>query len=755
MPGKRCTVAVCNNSHSQTKEKGISYFSFPKDPEIRRKWVHLCRRDGKWNPDSCSICSEHFLPEDFERDLKSELLNIPCRKKLKPIAIPSQNLSKSTAVCNNETSSDGLKSNRNERYVCRENKQLVDSLLAPENISENSSLENQLFPPNNNETQTHQNEKIRELIEENNALKATLLRKNRILRNRSLKIRRLTNKDKRKRNRQAAVESKITEKLKTIFTQNQLDLLLGSKKIVRWTNEEISVALTLRYLGKRTYLYLKRKCHFPLPSLSTLNRWITNINVRKGFFGDIFRLMKTAGEKMDGHEKVAVLMYDEMKVKETYEYDQKFEQVIGPHKQMQVIVLRGIFSNWKQPIFLDFDTSITPEIVSTAIQKTQACGFDVVACVSDMGGGNYGMWKKLNVSVDKPWFENPSDPLKKVFMFPDAPHMLKLLRNWFLDTGFQLNDNIVVDKSPIVALLELDSNELKVCHKLSEKHVLCEGAERQNVRLAAQLFSHTVATALDHYKPGNDETGHLSQFIGIVNDWFDLMNTYVPKRSLQPLKCGYGLYEEEQTKCLEKMFESISVLRCKGKKKMLPFQKGILLSISATKGLLAYVKNEYKMSYILTHRLNQDGLENLFSQIRTRGGLNDHPTPLNAIHRLRMIIFGKNPGIVQSHLNTTEVSLSEFIVATVIKKLDLNTSTEEHMNQEEEVMEVDETVGFDVQLSDIEEGGQQYLAGWVAKKYLKKYPGLGKNTYKTSTDEPSSEDSWIRHLSKVRYSIFG
>lgn len=93
MPGKRCTVAVCTNSHSKTKQDGVIYHSFPRDPEMRSKWVRLCGRKGKWNPDSCSICSEHFLPEDYERDLKAELLNLPSKKKLKISAVPSQELS--------------------------------------------------------------------------------------------------------------------------------------------------------------------------------------------------------------------------------------------------------------------------------------------------------------------------------------------------------------------------------------------------------------------------------------------------------------------------------------------------------------------------------------------------------------------------------------------------------------------------------------------------------------------------------------
>lgn len=56
---------------------------------------------------------------------------------------------------------------------------------------------------------------------------------------------------------------------------------------------------------------------------------------------------------------------------------------------------------------------------------------------------------------------------------------------------------------------------------------------------------------------------------------------------------------------------------------------------------------KYDVRYILTFRLNQDLLENLFSQLRGKGGLNDKPPPLDALYKLRLIILGKNPGIVQ------------------------------------------------------------------------------------------------------------
>lgn len=48
------------------------------------------------------ICSEHFLKEDFRRDLQGELLGYKGRRKLKPFAVPSLNLPGGTVI--NKTS---------------------------------------------------------------------------------------------------------------------------------------------------------------------------------------------------------------------------------------------------------------------------------------------------------------------------------------------------------------------------------------------------------------------------------------------------------------------------------------------------------------------------------------------------------------------------------------------------------------------------------------------------------------------------
>lgn len=71
-------------------------------------------------------------------------------------------------------------------------------------------------------------------------------------------------------NKTTAIESKAKSYLLTIFTPNQLDLLMKKKKQVHWTREEISKAFTLRYFSKRAYVFVKSELHYPLPGKSNL-----------------------------------------------------------------------------------------------------------------------------------------------------------------------------------------------------------------------------------------------------------------------------------------------------------------------------------------------------------------------------------------------------------------------------------------------------------------------------------------------------
>lgn len=84
------------------------------------------------------------------------------------------------------------------------------------------------------------------------------------------------------------------------------------------------------------------------------------------------------------------------------------------------------------------------------------------------------------------------------FVFADVPHLLKLLRNHFLDDGFVLHDKPLT-KDIIQKFLQIaEKMEVKMGHKLTKHHLDVKGSQRQKVKTAAQLMSHTTSKLITY-----------------------------------------------------------------------------------------------------------------------------------------------------------------------------------------------------------------------------------------------------------------
>lgn len=93
----------------------------------------------------------------------------------------------------------------------------------------------------------------------------------------------------------------------------------------------------------------------------------------------------------------------------------------------------------------------------------EAIGFQVIGVVSDMGGFNQAVWKQLNITPDISFFLNPFDDKRKVYYFADIPHLIKLMRNHFVDSGFLVENGEMLNKTVIEKLLQPESHkELKI-----------------------------------------------------------------------------------------------------------------------------------------------------------------------------------------------------------------------------------------------------------------------------------------------------
>jgi len=93
-------------------------------------------------------------------------------------------------------------------------------------------------------------------------------------------------------------------------------------------------------------------------------------------------------------------------------------------------------------MYVDFDQKMTKSILFSIIDRLDQIGFKVICCVSDCGG----LWKALNITYENPIFSTPNG--KEIVFIPDALHILKLIRNWLLDTRFQINEQLI-NKKPL------------------------------------------------------------------------------------------------------------------------------------------------------------------------------------------------------------------------------------------------------------------------------------------------------------------
>lgn len=173
-------------------------------------------------------------------------------------------------------------------------------------------------------------------------------------------------------------------------------------------------------------------------------------------------------------------------------------------------------------------------------------------------------------------------------------------------------------------------------------------------------------------------------------------------------------------------------MRCTNKSNLQLFQKALLMNINRTRKLLNIVQ-EHGLTYLLTSKVNQDVLENLFSQLRTRGGLNDHPSPLNALYRLRMIILGKSPGFVSTSSNTNDNNQEEFMMAKTFKQINFQIIDNENNGDIKTGSDTDTDNDTSIEnesehLNEMTQDAVEYLAGWIAKKFKIKFPEIGCTT---------------------------
>lgn len=117
---------------------------------------------------------------------------------------------------------------------------------------------------------------------------------------------------------------------------------------------------------------------------------------------------------------------------------------------------------------------------------------NVYAVICDQGSPNRTAYKQLGVSISQPYVTIQN---KRIFCLYDVVHLFKSFRNNLLKSNFLIGEN-EVSWSILVKLFNSENSVIRSMHKLTEAHIKPDSFQKMRVKLATQVFSHHVSTAI-------------------------------------------------------------------------------------------------------------------------------------------------------------------------------------------------------------------------------------------------------------------
>ena len=191
----------------------------------------------------------------------------------------------------------------------------------------------------------------------------------------------------------------VHEVLKPYFTEAMINWFLRKPKEGKqkrgwnWSTTDFTIALTIRRLSAKTFNYIRSKNLIPLPGMSTIRQHYANFVLEEGHFSQVHTLLGLMALEMTERQKIVVLSFDEVNTKGDITFDVKQDRVVGPHCDINVMMVRGLYGNFKIPIWAGYDKKMTKELLFDIINKVEADGFEIRGIVFDCG--NQGVMSEL------------------------------------------------------------------------------------------------------------------------------------------------------------------------------------------------------------------------------------------------------------------------------------------------------------------------------------------------------------------------
>ncbi|KAK3925819.1 Transposable element P transposase [Frankliniella fusca] len=385
-------------------------------------------------------------------------------------------------------------------------------------------------------------------------------------------------------------ESDKVTPAQSVFLQQQVKASQQKNACgMRWHPTMVRFALAIHLTSPSAYELIRDTGMIKLPSSRTLFDYSHANAVKEGIDDVVIKRLAEKNETLTNeinnitgekclYKKYHVLMADEMHISQNLVFQKSSGRLVGftslddldreiktleqhldnPDKELEetmaskimVFMVKGVSNGLKEVVATYGCSNVSTNQMHMwtwrVIAALERSGVAVIAFVSDGCSINRSFIKK-----HKPATLHPSGVIfdtwnkcargRKLFFISDVPHLLKTIRNCFLNSRW--------DK--LKSRRRMKKNGKRYLMGFHNKTVQCNYA-RMKVKYAAEVLSATVCK--DMRSQGWYETTETSLFIEKVNDWFDCLNgahTSIAKKKMNPNLAAYTSVNDSRFDLLE------------------------------------------------------------------------------------------------------------------------------------------------------------------------------------------------------------
>ncbi|KAF0750370.1 THAP-type domain-containing protein, partial [Aphis craccivora] len=222
----------------------------------------------------------------------------------------------------------------------------------------------------------------------------------------------------------------------------------------RYSENWMLLCMLLQIRSPSGYSFLRNNKILPLPCPNSIRAHLLAVEIGCGFDKKIFKLLKKKFMNKSEQGRQGVIVVDEVFLRESISVNSRTlsyigledygDEIITNNSQKEkanhalVYMWQSLADNLVQPIAV-FVTKGTvkgidlAKLTIKAIMLMENAGGQVVGLTTDGASTNRTMWGHLGISAKlenfQNYFQNPYDSSRNIFVFSDAPHLLKTIRN--------------------------------------------------------------------------------------------------------------------------------------------------------------------------------------------------------------------------------------------------------------------------------------------------------------------------------------